>query len=141
MMRDAVKTIGNLIDKQSIGYISSIDEDGFPATKAMFAPRIREGIKVFYFTSNTSSLRVSHYQENPKGCIYFCDRRFYRGVMFQGEFEILEEHDIKEKMWREGDTLYYPLGIDDPDYCVLKFTAKKGRYYSQLKSETFLVSD
>lgn len=140
-MRDAVKTIGNLIDKQSIGYISSIDEDGFPATKAMFAPRIREGIKVFYFTSNTSSLRVSHYQENPKGCIYFCDRRFYRGVMFQGEFEILEEHDIKEKMWREGDTLYYPLGIDDPDYCVLKFTAKKGRYYSQLKSETFLVSD
>ena len=141
MMRDAVKTIGNLIDKQSIGYISSIDEDGFPATKAMFAPRIREGIKVFYFTSNTSSLRVSHYQENPKGCIYFCDRRFYRGVMFQGEFEILEEHDIKEKMWREGDTLYYPFGIDDPDYCVLKFTAKKGRYYSQLKSETFLVSD
>ena len=140
-MRDAVKTIGNLIDKQSIGYISSIDEDGFPATKAMFAPRIREGIKVFYFTSNTSSLRVSHYQENPKGCIYFCDRRFYRGVMFQGGFEILEEHDIKEKMWREGDTLYYPLGIDDPDYCVLKFTAKKGRYYSQLKSETFLVSD
>ena len=141
MMRDAVKTIGNLIDKQSVGYISSIDEDGYPATKAMFAPRIRVGIKVFYFSTNTSSLRVSQYRENPKGCIYFCDRRFYRGVMLQGEFEILEEHEIKEKLWQEGDTMYYPLGIDDPDYCVLKFTAKKGRYYSQLKSETFMVSD
>ena len=28
MMRDAQKTIGNLIDKQSTAYISSVDEDG-----------------------------------------------------------------------------------------------------------------
>lgn len=141
MMRDAEKTIGNLIDKQSVGYISSIDEHGYPTTKAMFAPRKREGIKVFYFTTNTSSLRVRHYQKNAKACIYFCDRRFFRGVMLQGEIEVLQEQDIKAEIWQEGDTMYYPLGIDDPDYCVLKFTAKTGRYYSQFKSETFEIND
>ena len=57
-MRDKVKTIGNLIDKQSVSFISSVDEKGFPNTKAMLAPRKREGIKVFYFTTNTSSMRV-----------------------------------------------------------------------------------
>lgn len=38
-MRDAEKTIGNLIDKQKVAVISSIDAEGFPTTKAMLPPR------------------------------------------------------------------------------------------------------
>lgn len=72
-MRDKVKTIGNLIDKQSVSFISSVDEKGFPNTKAMLPPRKREGIKVFYFTTNTSSMRVEQYRKNDKACIYFCE--------------------------------------------------------------------
>jgi general stress protein 26 len=34
-MRDAPKTIGNLIDHQKIAFIASIDSDGFPNMKAM----------------------------------------------------------------------------------------------------------
>ena len=36
-MRNPAETIGNLIDKQSISYISSVDENGYPNTKAMLA--------------------------------------------------------------------------------------------------------
>lgn len=36
-----------------------------------------------------------------------------------------------------SDTLYYPKGVTDPDYCMLKFTAIKGRYYSNFHSEYF----
>ena len=61
-MRDPVKMIGNLIDKQGVSFISSVDENGYPNTKAMLPPRRREGIKVFYFTTNTSSMRVSQYK-------------------------------------------------------------------------------
>ena len=139
MMRDPVKTIGNLIDKQKTAYISSIDKDGYPNTKAMLAPRKREGTQVFYFTSNTSSMRAAQYRENPKACIYFCDRRFFRGVMLRGTMEVLEDAESKEMIWQEGDTMYYPLGVTDPDYCVLKFTAEDGRYYSNFKSEDFTV--
>ena len=78
-MRDSVKTIGNLIDKQGVLFISSVDEDGFPNTKAMLPPRKREGIRVFYFTTNTSFMRVRQYRNHPQACIYFCDRRFFRG--------------------------------------------------------------
>lgn len=138
-MRDAVKTIGNLIDKQSICYVSSVDEEGFPNTKAMFAPRKREEIHTFYLTTNTSSMRVSQYLMNPKACLYFCDRRFYRGVMLKGTVEVLHDPSIKQEIWNEKDILYYPLGVDDPDYCVLKFTAQEGRYYQNLKSETFPI--
>lgn len=139
MMRDAEKTIGNLIDKQSVAYISSVDDEGFPNTKAMLPPRKREGIREFYFSTNTSSMRVKQYKENPKACIYFCDKRFFRGVMLKGMMEVLEDSDSKEMIWQQGDTMYYPLGVTDPDYCVLKFTAQSGRYYFNFKSETFVV--
>lgn len=138
-MRDAEQTIGNLIDKQGVAFISSIDEDGFPNTKAMLPPRKREGIHTFYFTTNTSSMRVSQYRENPNACIYFCDKRFFRGVMLIGTVQVLEDSESKEMIWREGDTMYYPGGVTDPDYCVLKVTVTKGRYYSNFKSENFEI--
>lgn len=138
-MRDKVKTIGNLIDKQSVSFISSVDEKGFPNTKAMLPPRKREGIKVFYFTTNTSSMRVKQFRKNDKACIYFCDKRFFRGVMLIGKMEVLEDAVYKEMIWHENDTMYYPQGVSDPDYCVLRFTAESGRFYSNFSSETFEI--
>lgn len=140
-MRDQLKTIGSLIDRQSAAFISSVDTEGFPNTKAMLAPRKREGLKYFYFTTNTSSMRVRQYRNSPKACIYFCDRRFYRGVMLKGMMEVLEDAASKEMIWLEGDTMYYPGGVTDPDYCVLRFTAQKGRCYSGMKNEDFVVDN
>lgn len=138
-MRDPVMTIGNLIDKATVSIISSVDEKGFPNTKAMLPPRKREGIKYLYFTTNTSSMRVRQYLDNPKACIYFFDKRFFRGVMLKGTMEVLLDNQSKNMIWKEGDEMYYPKGVTDPDYCVLKFTSQNGRYYSNFKSEDFEV--
>ena len=138
-MRNAEQTIGSLIDKQGVSFISSVDGKGFPNTKAMLPPRKREGIKTFYFTTNTSSMRVSQYRKNPKACIYFYDKRFFRGVMLKGTMKVLKDAASKKMIWREGDTMYYSKGVTDPDYCVLKFTAGSGRYYCNFKSEDFKI--
>ena len=42
-MKDAEKTIGNLIDHASVSIIGSVDEAGFPNTKAMLPPRKENG--------------------------------------------------------------------------------------------------
>ena len=138
-MRDHEKTIGNLIDKVTVSIISSVDEMGFPNTKAMLPPRKRESIKHIYFTTNTSSMRVKQYSENPKACIYFFDKRFFRGVMLKGTMKVLTDSKSKKMIWKDGDEMYYPKGVTDPDYCVLKFTSQDGRYYSNFKSENFNV--
>ena len=138
-MRNPEQTIGNLIDKQRVSFIGSVGADGFPNMKAMLMPRKRVGIKEFWFTTNTSSMRVSQYRENPKACIYFYDKRFFRGVMLQGTMEVLEDIASKEMIWQPDDTMYYPGGVTDPDYCVIRFTAERGRYYSNFKSEDFEV--
>ena len=139
VMKDPEQTIGNLIDKQSIAFIASVDGDGFPNMKAMLSPRKRNGLREIWFHTNTPSMRVAQYRENPKASVYFCDRRFFRGAMLTGTMEVLEDAAIKEALWEPGDTLYYPGGVTDPDYCVLKFTAFRGRYYSNFKSEDFEI--
>ena len=139
-MRNPEQTIGNLIDKQPVSFIGSVGADGFPALKAMLPPRKCEGIKTFWFTTNTSSLRVAQYRDNPHACIYFYDKRFFRGVMLQGTMEVREDAVTKEMIWQDGDTLYYAQGVTDPDYCVLKFAAQTGRYYADFHSEDFEIA-
>ncbi|MCL2034063.1 MAG: pyridoxamine 5'-phosphate oxidase family protein [Oscillospiraceae bacterium] len=140
-MRDAEKTIGNMIDKQKTAFIASVDEDGIPNMKAMLAPRKREGIRIIYFSTNTSSQHVAQYRNNPKAGVYVYDRRFFRGVLLKGTMEVMEDSEHKEMLWQFGDTMYYPKGVTDPDYCVLRFTAAKGRYYSNFKSEDFDIKE
>ena len=113
--------------------------NGFPWTKAMLKPRKREGIKTFYFTTNTFSIRVAQYKANPKASIYFCDAKGFKGMMLRGTMEVLTDAASKEMIWHNGDEQYYPGGVTDPNYCVLKFTATDGRFYSDFYPRSFVI--
>lgn len=128
-----------LVARQQIAFIGSVDGEGFPTMKAMLAPRVREGLRVFYFTTNTSSMRVAQYRRDRRAAVYFCDPLTFEGLMLRGEMEVLEDAASRRLIWRAGDTEYYPLGVDDPDYCVLRFTARDGRYYAGFHSENITV--
>ena len=136
-----LEMIERFIDKQSVAFISSIDEEGFPNTKAMLKPRKRSGLKEFYFSTNTSSMRVKQFINESKACIYFYHKGLvkYEGVMLTGKMEVLTDQGSKNMIWKKGDTMFYKKGVTDPDYCVLKFTAIKGRYYCDLKTESFNI--
>ena len=136
-----ISSIERFIDKQKVSFIASVDEDGFPNVKAMLRPRKHAGLKEFWFSTNTSSMRVKQFRNNPKACIYFYHKGLikYVGVMLTGTMEVLTDQESKDMIWKRGDTLFYKGGVTDPDYCVLKFTAEKGRYYCDLKTESFAI--
>ena len=77
----------------------------------------------------------------PNACVYFYHKGLikYIGVMLKGKMEVLTDQETKEMIWRKGDTMFYKGGVADPDYCVLKFTAESGRYYCELKTESFTI--
>ncbi len=137
-----LKKIEKFIKKQKVSFICSIDSENYPNVKAMLNPRLRNGLREFYFSTNTSSMRVGQYQNNPNSSIYFYHKGLvhYTGVMLRGKMEVLTDQEIKNKIWRKGDIIFYAKGVTDPDYCVLKFTAESGRYYSDLKTENFDIS-
>ncbi len=134
-------TIQKFIRNQKVSFICSVDENGYPNVKAMLKPGKMSGLKEFYFSTNTSSLRVKQFLNNPNASIYFYHKGLirYTGVMLVGKMEVLTDQETKDMIWRRGDTMFYKKGVTDPDYCVLKFTAKSGRYYCDLKTESFEV--
>ena len=85
-------------------------------------------------------MRIKQYLSNPKACVYFYDKRFFRGMMLIGAMEVVQDKETRKSIWQVGDKMYYSKGIDDPDYSILKFTAIKGRYYSNFKSEDFDIN-
>jgi len=139
MSKDVIKTAAGLIEKSKNAMVGSIDDAGYPNMKIMFNAREREGIKIFYFTTNTSSLRAEQFLKNPKASVYFHDGRFFRGVMLKGKMEVLHNQEIKDRIWREGDTMYYKEGPTDPDYCVFRFVSESGRLYESFGSTDFMI--
>ena len=133
--------IARFIRKQNVALICSVDEEGYPNAKAMLKPRKTDGLREFYFSTNTSSMRVRQYLRNPNACVYFCHKGLvrYTGVMLKGKMEVLTDQRTKDMIWRRGDRLFYKNGVTDPDYCVLRFSAVSGRYYRDLKTESFAV--
>lgn len=120
--------------------VASVDENGEPNIKAMFTKN-RDQIGVHYMSTNYSSKRVKQFQQNPKACIYFCDEKNFQGLRLNGNMEICTDCVSRERLWEKRDIMYYPQGVDDSDYCVLKFTAERGNYYHGLRNVDFQIGE
>jgi len=141
-----------LIENSLLAYFSTINSDGFPITRALLNTRYKERYPEFsnfydkqndkyvlYFSTNTSSSKIKHIKENPKVSVYFCDPENFKGVLFGGDIEIVEDMDIKREFWLDSSKRYYPKGLEDPDYTILRFKPKSGRFYYKLQQIQFEV--
>ena len=128
MTTQAKQAIEALRRESGTAVLSCIDADGYPQARAMLVLE-HDSLRTQYFSTNTSSGKVGYLQHNPKASVYYCTPDNYRGVLFIGKMEICTDQGTKDFLWREGFERYYPKGVTDPDYCVLKFTASKGAYY------------
>ena len=69
-----LNTIQKFIKKQKVSFICSVDENGYPNVKAMLKPRKMSSLKEFYFSTNTLSLRVKQFLNNPNAVFIFIIR-------------------------------------------------------------------
>ncbi|MCX7708507.1 MAG: pyridoxamine 5'-phosphate oxidase family protein [Clostridia bacterium] len=135
---EAIKEGLKLAGESRNAIVGSIGEDAYPNQKCMFNME-SEGLKTIWFGTNTSSKRVAQFRKNPKASVYFVDFDGFRGLMLVGDMEVLEDLESKKRLWREGYEMYYPQGVTDPDYCVLRFTAKSGNFYHGLENVSFEI--
>lgn len=138
-----------LMKTTPVAIVTTIDPEGFPQTRAMFNLHNRvqfpslenffNAVDDFsvYLTTNTSSAKVAHIRTNPKTSIYFCNPSEFQGLMLSGEMSVETDKAIKEALWQEGWTMYYPGGVHDPDHTVLCLRPAIVRYYRRLSTFTF----
>ena len=140
-MNEEIKSeIRTLREKSNVAYIASVNEEGYPQIKCMLVLE-HESMQIQYFSTNLSSKRAQQFLKNPKASVYYCDEVQYKGALFTGTMEVNTNHDMKAFLWRDGFEIYYPQGVDDEDYCVLKFTADIVNYYHGLINMTLSIND
>jgi pyridoxamine 5'-phosphate oxidase len=136
MDQKIMKPINKLIANTKNIIVCSVNKQGYPNSKAMFKIA-HDGLKVFYFSTNTSSMRTGQFLQNPKASLYFCGKIKTHGLMLVGEMAVLTDDETKQRFWQPFWRIYYPKGVTDPDYCILKFTAQSGNYYHALQKHIF----
>ncbi len=130
---EAIQAGMELVTRSQFAMLSTIGDEGYPHIRAMLKTEA-EGLKTFWFSTNASSSKVPQIQQNPEACVYFVDGQQFMGLMLVGDVEVLQDPASKKRLWHPGDEKYYPLGVNDPDYCVLRFTAHSGKFYHRLQN-------
>ena len=127
-----------LVNGSEIAMVGSNAEAGYPNIKAMFKIRSDSLYRV-WFSTNTSSRRVAQFRRDPRTCVYFHDPEHFAGLLLVGVMETILDLEAKRSLWREGWEAYYPKGMGDPEYCILRFSPHLGNYYQALQNVNFRI--
>jgi general stress protein 26 len=126
-----------LIKKAQPAYFSTVDENGEPWVRAIENMRnpdkFPHEFKILkecddsitpYINTNTSSNKVKHIMENNSAAIYYCSPDEYKGIMIRGIVEIVNDPELKKRIWLDSYLQFYPKGYTDPDFTLLRLRPK-----------------
>ena len=142
-----------LMNSMKTECLTTIGSDGFPYTRAVFNLRdpktFPELSRVFenhdddflvYISTNASSSKVAHIRSNSAVSLYYYDPEDFRGVMLSGNIEIVEDMEIKRELYLDWWKKYYPKGVEDEDYTILRLKPRFIEiYYNLQKHELQLM--
>jgi len=136
--KDSMQKGLDLVNRSEIAMLGTNADQGYPHIRGMIKME-NEGLKKIWFSTNTSSEKAKQLSKNSKACVYFVDFEKWMGLTLVGTCKILQDAESKQRLWREGFEKYYALGVTDPDYSVLLFTAEWGKYYHNLTITAFEI--
>ncbi|MFX1389830.1 MAG: pyridoxamine 5'-phosphate oxidase family protein [Promethearchaeota archaeon] len=151
---EAKKLSLELIETTKTVILSTIDSKGYPITRALTNVRNKERYPqlvsffrkqknrfTIIFSTNTSSSKIEHIKKNPKNCVYFCDPDDFRGLLLRGDLQIVNDLDTKKEFFLETSIKFYPKGVEDPDYTILRLEPKNAKLYYKLKETNFKLCE
>ena len=141
-----------LLEEGKAASFTTIDEEGYPHTRGIFNlrnikqfPTLSDFFKrhqedlTIYISTNTSSNKVRHVKTNSKVSMCVLNPDSGRGITLGGEVEVITDEKIKKELWLDWWTQYYPKGVNDEDYTILRLRPKsieiwfKGKYKFRLE--------
>lgn len=128
-----------LVEAGSVVFLVTIGDDGQPDARAM-ATTGCEGIKTVWLLTGKCSAKYRELSRNPRCLLYATDpddTETYLELRLWGDMELLDDPASRALAWREEYLCYFPGGKDDPNLCVLKFTATSGTLQTRESKEDF----
>lgn len=105
--------------------VASIDENGYPRPVAMSKLKDEQG--AIYISTGTNSAKTAHFKANAKAGVSIVEGG--NSIVYTGEMDIVTDETVKRSLWGDWMLDHFPGGMEDPEYCVLKFTPKSATYW------------
>ncbi len=124
-MMNIEEKVAQMVATAQVITVASIDENGYPRPVAMVKLKNEEG--AIYVSTGTSSAKTSHFKANPKAGVSIV--KGGDSIVYTGEMELVADETVKRALWSDWMLEHFPGGVEDPEYCVLKFTPKSATYW------------
>ena len=138
MNTNLIKKAEELLKKCNVCTVASVSDKGYPRI-CVLMPLDEISIKEFWFSTGANGTKVKHFKTNNKAGVTFYDGG--DSVTITGDMEIVTDKTTTDNLWNKwSDFLgrHFPNGgKEDPDYCVLHFTANETTVYIDGEFETF----
>jgi general stress protein 26 len=119
-------TVKNSAFNNEICNLSLIDEDGYPTT-SVITPAKSDGLETVWLCTMLDSNHVRRIGGCSHASVSFTSAEYC--VNLVGDIEIITDSAVKKEMWYDGLAEHFPDGETDPNYCVLKFTARRYKLF------------
>ena len=128
----AEKIIKSKTAAENIGVgvtLSLLNSEGYPTTSTLSISKA-EGIRQITFAAQLDSNKVKRAKSDSRASVCIFDDDYeggaYYNITLVGNIEVVTDTETKKETWYQGLEEHYPNGgMDDPSYCVLKFTTKR----------------
>ncbi|MCL2225626.1 MAG: pyridoxamine 5'-phosphate oxidase family protein [Defluviitaleaceae bacterium] len=118
--------------------LSLLDHEGYPTTSTLSISRA-DGIRQITFGGSLDSNKAKRAKENGRASVCIFDDDYesgkYYNITLVGDIEVVTDTALKKETWYQGLEEHFPEGVDDPNYCVLKFTTKRYNLWVDMDEE------
>jgi len=118
--------------------LSLLDHEGYPTTSTLSISKA-DGIRQITFGAFLDSNKAKRAKEDSRACVCIFDDDYESGAYYNitlvGDVEVVTDTETKKETWYEGLEEHFLGGIDDPDYCVLKFITKRYSLWVNMEEE------
>ncbi len=148
---DIRRTCLDLIAATPVCYLTTLGAEGYPYTTAIgnlrcaaefpalaeFQAECADDLTLFMSTDMRSE-KIARIQLNPKASAYLCDPKQIVGFMLAGRIEIVQDRQLKTRLWQKEWTLFFPSGPEGPEYGIIKLVPRVARGWR--RTEPFELS-
>ncbi|MCL2865582.1 MAG: pyridoxamine 5'-phosphate oxidase family protein [Lachnospiraceae bacterium] len=119
--------------------LSLLDHEGYPTTSTLSISKA-DGIRQITFAVTLDSNKAKRAKENSRASVCIFDDDYESGAYYNitlvGDVEVATDMETKKETWYSGLEEHFPNGgINDPNYCILKFTTKRYNLWVDIEEE------
>ncbi len=136
MNSNITEKANKLVNSCDTAYIAVIDENSYPSVSTISSVKT-EGIFKAYFATGIDVNKSRRILNNNK--VSVCYHKGGDNISLVGEAKIITDKNTKHELWQDWFIDHFPLGKDDPDYCIIEFTTKRVSLWIDCESEEFYI--